>query len=49
MDTYRSLCRFHDENVASMSEYFLGENAGTRGGALSNKQTWMEVFFAACW
>ena len=43
MDTYRSLFRFHDENVAWMSEYFLGENTETRGGALSNKQR-MEVF-----
>ena len=38
MDTYRSLFRFHDENVAWMSEYFLGENTETRGDALSNKQ-----------
>ena len=43
MDTYRSLFRFHDENVAWMSEYFLGENMETRGGALSNKKR-MEVF-----
>ena len=43
MDTYRSLFRFHDENVAWMAEYFLGENTETRGGALTNKQR-MEVF-----
>ena len=43
MDTYRSLFRFHDENVAWMLEYFLGENTDIRGGALSNKQR-MEVF-----
>ena len=42
MDTFRSLFRFHDENVAWMSEYFLCDNTGTRGGALSNKQR-MEV------
>ena len=33
MDTYRSLFRFHDENVAWMSEYFLGENTETRSDA----------------
>ena len=43
MDTYRSLFRFHDENAAWMSEYFLGENTETKAGALSNKQR-MEVF-----
>ena len=43
MDTYRSLFRFHDEHVAWMSEYFLGENTETRGGALSSKER-MEVF-----
>ena len=43
MDIYRSLFKFHDENVAWMSEYFLDENTETRGGALSNKQR-MEVF-----
>ena len=43
MDTYRSLFRFHDENAAWMSGYFLGENTETRAGALSNKQR-MEVF-----
>ena len=42
MDTYRSLFRFHDENVAWMSEYFLGENTEPRGGTLSIKQR-MEV------
>ena len=35
---YISLFRFHDENVAWMSEYFLGENTETRGDTLSNKQ-----------
>ena len=41
---HRSLFRFHDENVAWMSEYFLGENTETRHGrALNNKQR-MEVF-----
>ena len=43
MDTYRSLFRFHDENLAWMSEYFLGENTETRGSALNNKQK-VEVF-----
>ena len=43
MDTHRPLFTFHDENVAWMSEYFLGENTETRGGALRNKQS-MEVF-----
>ena len=45
MDIYRSLFRFHDEHVgvAWMSEYFLGENTKTRGGALSNKER-IEVF-----
>ena len=38
MDTYRSLFRFNDENVAWMAEYFLGENTETRGGSLTNKQ-----------
>ena len=33
MDTYRFLFRFHDENVAWVSEYFLGENTETRGAA----------------
>ena len=42
MDTYRSLFIFHDVNVACISEYFLGKNTETRGGALSNKQR-MEV------
>ena len=41
MDLYFIL--FHCENVAWMSEYFLGENTETRGGALSNKQR-MDVF-----
>ena len=43
MDSCRSLFRFHNENVAWMSEYFLGENTDPRGGALNNKQR-MEVF-----
>ena len=38
MDTYRSLFRFNNENVAWMVEYFLGENTETRGGALTKKQ-----------
>ena len=42
MDINRSLFRFHDEHVAWMSEYFLGENTET-SGALSNKER-MEVF-----
>ena len=40
---FKSLFRFHDENVALVSEYFLGENTETRGGALSNNQQ-IEVF-----
>ena len=34
MDPYRSLLRFHDENVGWMSEYFLVKKTETRGGAL---------------
>ena len=33
MDTYRFSFRFHDENVAWMSEYFVGENTETGGGS----------------
>ena len=39
----KELFRFHNENVAWMSEYFLGENTYPRAGALNNKQR-MEVF-----
>ena len=42
MDTYRFSFRFHDENVAWMSEYFVGENTET-GGDASRPFKWVTL------